>query len=188
MESLMTWRYFLVPEDKFDGVKYLSDQLNELRDIELTEEDNEKKEKIIDEINGLAPSLAYKTIEYRDEGTIKDGTIVEELVYRMDESPEVSKFSEGFYFKFLAYITPEELQEEFDQIDKIFYIIKSKNLLNEQFLGKSEYLSRAREIFEELNKMYQEAFNKKCGVIKTDKVEWIRTDEDEDEPEDTEQE
>jgi hypothetical protein len=175
MDSLLTWRYFIIPEDKFEQIKGKVDELDYLRDKELSTEENERKETLIDEINAEAPSIACKVVEYRDTDGVKDGTIVSELVYRMDEAKEVKEYSEGFYFKFLVYITPSDLQQEYAKIEKIFGLIETNELLKEEFLGKWEYLDRAQQIFDEVRSMYMEAYENKCGVIKTDKVEWVGT-------------
>jgi hypothetical protein len=175
MDSLLTWRYFVIPKDKFDQIKGKVDELHSLRDRELSLEENEKKENLIDEINSEAPSIACKVLEYKDTDGGKDGTIVSELVYRMDEASEVKDYSEEFYFKFLVYVTPSELQEEYPKIEKIFDLVENQDLLKEEFLGKWEYLERAQNIFHELRTMYIEAYENQCGVIKTDKVEWVGT-------------
>jgi DNA-binding transcriptional ArsR family regulator len=179
MDSLLTWRYFLIPQDKFEEIKDKAEVLDSLRDRELSEEENETKESLIDEINKTAPSIARKVVEYKDTDGTKDGTIVSELVYRMDEAREVQKYSEGFYFKFLVHITPEDLQKEYPTIGEIFEVTENLNLLREEFLGKWEYLERAKEIFGEIRNMYREAYESKCGVIKTDTVEWVGTGQEE---------
>ncbi len=179
MDARITWWYYLIPEDKFPQIKDKADKLDTLRDRELSEEEAKLKEKLIDEINSIASSISYKVVEYKDTDEKKDGTIIEELVYRMDEAHEVKIYSDGYYFKFMVYITPEGLQKEYSKIEKIFSIIADHHLLKEEFLGKRKYLQRATEIFNELRELYKEAYENKCGIIKTDKVEWVETKEDE---------
>jgi len=154
--------------------------LDNLRNRELSEEENREKESLIDQINEIGAEIAHKITVYQDSSDgKKDGTIIEELVYRMDEAREIRKYSDGFYFHFLVYVKPQELQEKYDKIKKIFEIIADHDLLKEEFLGKWEYLERAREIFEELRHMYEEAYENNCGIVKTDKVEWVEFEDEE---------
>jgi hypothetical protein len=187
MKPLITWRYFIIPENAFDSVKKEADEIDGLRNRELSDEENNRKESLIEALNEKAEKIAMKTIVYSDSEEKNDGTVIEELVYLMDKSPEVSQYSQGYYFQFLVYAPPGELQKEYKDVEKVFDIISSKNLLKKEFLGEWKYLDRAKEIFEELRKMLKEAYENKCGVIMTDVVIWESTPEDEEE-EDTEEE
>jgi len=184
MKPLITWRYFLIPKDKFNSIKPLSDELDGLRNRELSNEESTRKELLIEEINEKARVIALKIQVYKDDendgrdGTIRDGTIIEELIYRMDESWEVHNYSSGFYFQFLVYATPEELQKQKPEIEEIFKTVADHHLLKKEFLGKWIYLDRAREIFGELRKLYNFAFSNECGIIKTDQVTWKETEMD----------
>ncbi|MCD4784364.1 MAG: hypothetical protein K8T10_11140 [Candidatus Eremiobacteraeota bacterium] len=175
MEALLTWKYFLIPGEKFDAIKSEADELDSLRNRELTEKESARKDELIDIIDLKAKDVAEEVVVYKDDGEGKDGTIVEELVYRMDDSPELRKYREQdeFYFQFMVYCTPEGLQKQYDKIKKIFAITKDHNLLKEEFLGKWVYLERAREIFHEIRKMFQTANDDHCGIVKIDRVEWV---------------
>lgn len=185
MEALLTWKFFLVPEDKFEQIKKLAEELDSYRNRELSEEEAERKESLINIIDEKASGIAHKTYTYKDDSENKDGTITEELVYRMDEAPEVRYYTDPdeFYFKFLVYITPDGLQKQYDSILKIFNTIESRDLLKREFLGKWEFLDRAREIFQYIKTMYKDAYENNCGVIKIDKIEWLYDDNNEAEEE-----
>jgi len=175
MEALLTWKYFLISGEKFDVIKADADELDTLRNRELTKEESKRKDELIDIIDVKAKGIADEVIVYKDDGDCKDGTIVEELVYRMDEAIELRKYRDPdeFYFQFMVYCTPEGLQKQYEMIKKIFAITENHNLLKEEFLGKWVYLERAREIFHELKKMYQTAYDDHCGIVKIDRVEWL---------------
>jgi len=182
MEALLTWRYFVVPEDKFGEIKPLADELDALRDRELSEEESKRQEDLMDQINSLGEKIAKKVIVYKDEGDLKDGTIAEELVYRMGESEMMGAFRDEYYYHFLVYITPEQLASDYEAIEKIFKTIADHDLLKTEFLGEWIYLDRAQEIFGEVRAMFKEAYESKCGIIKTDKLEWQESgDEDREE-------
>ena len=183
MEPLITWRYFLIPADKFDEIKPMADELDGLRNRELSEEEARHKEELINQINEKAKESAKKIQVYTDDDEGRDGTVVEELIYRMDEAWEVHNFNTDFYFKFLVYATPEELQKQKSMIEKIFDKIADKNLLKKEFLGKWIYLDRARIIFKHLRELFSFAFENNCGIIKTDSVTWKETEIDKDEEE-----
>ena len=187
MEALLTWKYFLIPQDSFGKVKDFADELDTLRNRELNEEESARKAELIDKIDEVGSSIAERVIVYKDseDGEEKDGTVCEELVYRMDEAPEVRKYTEPdeFYFKFLVYITPEGLQKQFKTIQQIFDETENHNLLKEEFLGEWHFLKRAKEIFEELREMYEDANTNKWGVVKIDRLEWMDEEEMEDEEE-----
>lgn len=178
MEPLITWRYFLIPEDKFDQIKEMADQLDTLRNRELTEEEDTTKESLIEKINEKAKEIALKTQVYSDDDEGRDGTVVEELVYRMDEAWELHNFKADFYFKFLVYATPQEIQTQKDHIESIFKKIADRDLLKKEFLGKWVYLDRARVIFKHIWDLYHFAFENKCGIIKTDQLIWKETELD----------
>ncbi|MFP4498464.1 MAG: hypothetical protein ACLFQV_09670 [Vulcanimicrobiota bacterium] len=187
MEPLLTWRYFLIHEDDFNKIRPLADELNDnLRNRPLSEEENNRKEELIDEINQLGGEIAKRTFVYKDvddnNDLTNDGTIVEELVYRMDDAFGILRRygDSNLTFPFLTYIPPEELQDDYDKIKDIFDEISEHDLLKKEFLGKWKYLERAREIFDELMVMYKWAFKNDCGVVQTDKLEWVDHDEDED--------
>ncbi len=181
MEALITWRYFLIPEDKFDQIKPAAEELDGLRNRELTEEEAAHKEELIARINEKAKEIAKKIQIYTDDEEGRDGTVVEELIYRMDEAWELHSFRTEFYFKFLVYATPQELQKQKDTIEKIFDKIADKDLLKREFIGKWIYLDRARVIFKHLRELYQFAFENNCGIIKTDSVTWKETEIDREE-------
>lgn len=185
MEALLTWKYFLINESDFDQIKAQADELDTLRNRELSPEEEETKENLISQIDETASKIAKDVYEYKDQGESKDGTIMEELVYRMDEAPELRKYTDPdeFYFHFLVYITPEGLQKQYDTILRIFEVTADHDLLKEEFLGKWVYLERAREIFKELRKIYSEAHGANCGVVKIDRVQWVEEEEDETEAE-----
>jgi hypothetical protein len=178
MKAQITWRYFLVPKDKFAQVSGLAIELDGLRNRELNEEEAARKEALIEELNQKAAAVALKVKEYQDSDQDKDGTIIEELVYRMDESREVKKYSSGFYFQFLVHASPDDIQSQKAQIEKIFHIIESQDLLKKEFLGKWEYLERARALFLEIKELFHFAFENNCGIFKTDQVTWLETPED----------
>jgi hypothetical protein len=179
MKPLITWRYFIIPENAFEGIRKEADELDSLRNRELSDEENNRKESLIEALNDKAGKIATKTIVYSDDEGKNDGTVIEELVYLMDKSPEVSEYSQGYYFQFLVYAPPDEFQKEYKDVEKVFEIISKKNLLKQEFLGEWQYLDRAKVIFEELRAMLKEAHDNKCGIIMTDVVMWESTLDDE---------
>lgn len=185
MEAYLTWKYFVVSQDNFGQIKEMAEELDELRNRELDRKDATKKEALIDFIDEKASRIADRVIVYHDDEINKDGTITEELVYRMDDAKELRQYKDldQPYFHFLVYITPEDLQARFERIDSIFKLTADHHLLKTEFLGKWVYLERAREIFKEIWDMYKSAFEQKCGIIKIDKVKWIFDEEEEEETE-----
>lgn len=180
MKALLTWKYFLIPEEKFDVIKSEADELDTLRNRELTEKESARKDELIDIIDLKAKDIAEEVVVYKDDGESRDGTIVEELVYRMDEAIEIRKYKDQdeFYFQFMVYCTPEGLQKQYDTIKKIFIITEDHDLLKEEFLGKWIYLDRAREILHEIRKMFQTAYDDHCGIVKIDRLEWLPENEE----------
>ena len=188
MEPLLTWKYFLISENDFPQIKEAADELDSLRNRELTDEENERKESLISQIDELGTKIATHSLVYQDRKDMeghRDGTVCEELVYRLDEAPEVKKYTDPdeFYFSFLVYITPDGLQKQYPTIQKIFDEVENHNLLKEEFLGEWRYLQRAKAIFSELEMMYEDAYKGKCGVIKIDRLEWLDDDSEEEEEE-----
>jgi hypothetical protein len=175
MDAYLTWKYFVIPEDKFDQIKSVEEELDTLRNRELSDEEAVRKDMLIDVIDKQAPAISELVLEFKDSETAKDGTIMEELVFRMDEAPELRKFTEPdeFYFPFMVRITPEGLQSQYPTIEKIFEATSDHNLLKEEFLGDWVYLERAKEIFSQIVDMFKTAHEKKCGIIKIDKLDWI---------------
>lgn len=178
MKSLITWRYFVIPKDKFEEIKEPAEELDGLRNRELSDEEMNRKEELIEEINRISEKIASKTLIFKDDEQSKDGTITEELIYRMDESIEFMEYSSDYYFPFLVYAKPDNLQDQADDIRKIFKTVEGHNLLKKEFLGKWEYLETAKKIFAEIRDMFEFAIEKECGVVKTDSVEWMETEED----------
>ncbi len=188
MEPLLTWKYFLIGEDVFPQIKDAADELDTLRNRELTDEENERKEDLIRQIDELGSKVAAHTVVYQDRKDMeghRDGTICEELVYRLDEAPEVRKYTDPdeFYFSFLVYITPDGLQKQYPTIQKIFDEVENHNLLKEEFLGEWRYLQRAKSILSEMEMMYEDAFKNRWGVVKIDLLEWMDDDDEEEEEE-----
>lgn len=188
MEPLLTWKYFLISESDFPQIKDAADELDTLRNRELTDEENERKENLINQIDELGSKIAAHTVVYQDRKDMeghRDGTVCEELVYRLDDAPEVRQYTDPdeFYFSFLVYITPEGLQKQYPTIQKIFDVVENHSLLKEEFLGEWRYLQRAKSILSELEMMYEDAYNNKWGVVKIDRLEWL--DEEDDEEEET---
>lgn len=186
MESLLTWKYYLVAETDFPQVKDLAEELDTLRNRELTDEENERKESLISQIDELGSKIAAHTLVYQDRKDIqghRDGTVCEELVYRLDEAPEVRQYTDPdeFYFKFLVYITPEGLQKQYPTIQKIFDIVENHELLKEEFLGEWRYLQRAKSIFFDLKMMYEDAYKNNWGLVKIDRLEWLDEEIEEEE-------
>ena len=175
MDAVLTWKYFVLNRERFQDLKELAEELDTYRNRELTDEEANRKEDVISQIDTQASEIAEKVIEYKDQDACKDGTIMEELVYRMDEAPELQKYTEPdeYYFKFLVYITPDDLLKQFKTIIDIFREIEKRNLLKEEFIGKWIYLNRAKEILSELKDMYEFAHKNEFGIIKIDKVEWL---------------
>lgn len=188
MEPLLTWKYFLISENDFPQIKDAADELDSLRNRELTDEENERKEALINQIDELGSKIALHSVVYQDRKDMegyRDGTVCEELVFRLDEAPEVKKYTapDEFYFSFLVYITPDGLQKQYATIRKIFDEVENHNLLKEEFLGEWRYLQRAKAIFSELEMMFEDAYKDKCGVIKIDRLEWLDDDSEEEEEE-----
>ncbi|MCE1245603.1 MAG: hypothetical protein LWY06_03040 [Firmicutes bacterium] len=175
MDAYLTWKYFVIPEDKFDQIKDLEEELNTLCNKELDDEQAVRKEMLIDMIDKQATPISEMVMIFKDSENAKDGTIMEELVYRMDEAPELRKYTEPdeFYFPFMVRITPDGLQKQYAVIEKIFEVTSEHDLLKQEFLGDWVYLERAKAIFVQIVDMFKTAYEKKCGIIKIDKLDWI---------------
>lgn len=175
MDAYLTWKYFVIPEDKFDQIKELEEELDGLRNKELNDEQAVRKDMLIDMIDKQATPISEMVLVFKDSENVKDGTIMEELVYRMDEAPELRKYTEPdeFYFPFMVRITPEGLQNQYPVIEKIFEVTSDHDLLKVEFLGDWVYLERAKAIFIQIVDMFKTAHEKKCGIIKIDKLDWI---------------